>query len=163
MGQASPKLQEAWYLRIISPHTRAHVDGAGMPLPPGEGSELGGLIGYLLLSPPKKQPQPRKGFRRGEVRLPGTSFCLSKREGWLGEASLNTCFSLTGLRPLCETWANRRRQASRSRCFPPLFPSQEFPPKVKMCFSLLPACQEPGLHSGMPAPTPLPRPDEARA
>lgn len=163
MSEASPKLQEAWYLRIISPHSRTHVMGAGMSLTPGEASGWGGA--YRVPSPvfPKKQPQSQKGFRSEAA---WHSLCLSKREGWLGRGivkhlllshthrAVSTC-----VRPGQTDGDKRLGDAG----LPPLFPSQEFPPKVKMCFSLLPACQEPGLGSGMPAPTPLSRPDQARA
>lgn len=82
MSEASPKLQEAWYLRIISPHSRTHVMGAGMSLTPGEAWGLGGGA-YRVPSPvfPKKQPQSQKGFRSEAA---WHSLCLSKREGWLG-------------------------------------------------------------------------------
>lgn len=166
MSETSPKLQEAWYLRIISPHSRTHVMGAGMSLTRGKprGWE-GGLTGYLLLSFPRNNHSHRKGLggeRRGCLAQP----LPQQKRGLAGQGHRQTPASLShtqGCVHLCETWANRWRQASRRCRLPPLFPSQEFPPKVKMCFSLLPACQEPGLGSGMPAPTPLPRPDQARA
>lgn len=53
VSQVSPKVQEAWYLKIISLHSRTHVTGAGMFHSPGKGPELGSLIGYLLSSFPR--------------------------------------------------------------------------------------------------------------
>lgn len=53
VSQVSPKLQEAWYLAIISLHSRTHITGAGMSHSPGKGLELGSLVGYLLSSFPR--------------------------------------------------------------------------------------------------------------
>lgn len=53
VSQVSPKLQEVWYLAIISLRSGIHITGAGMSYSPGKGPELGSLIRYLLLSFPR--------------------------------------------------------------------------------------------------------------